>query len=244
MGDSGAPKDQDNATEDKSNSPNSDAFSGVPSITENPLTPSQACSPHHHLNPTPSWKRLATWQFVAEIAIFIVGVRVAFIYSGQLQQMIDGNRMTQESLELTRKLVKGTYSAIVTADIGFDGNDSTVNVAFVNHGKAITNTVANYEIVQESLPDEKLLKFDRHYTVSDSIVREGEGPNHYYVIEGFTKEDLAAYKASREGIKVTGKFRYDDGFGETVTRDFCLITTAFGRFPCDGLARYIHSLPH
>jgi hypothetical protein len=184
------------------------------------------------------------FERVIQLLTLIAVTAYAYVAERQWTEMKTANELTGGALDLNKKLVKGTFAAVIIPDIGFDANDSTVNVVLANHGKAITNTWARYEIVQESLPDERPVRFHRQYDVADSVVREGDAPNHYYVIDGFTKQDLDLYRASQEGIKVNGTFRYDDGFGEIITKDFCMITTAFGRFPCDGLARYIHSLPH
>jgi hypothetical protein len=65
--------------------------------------------------------------------------------------MRTSNKLTREALDLNTKVLKGTVAAVVVADIGFDANSRTLNLAFVNHGKLITNTTADYEIVQLSL---------------------------------------------------------------------------------------------
>jgi hypothetical protein len=46
----------------------------------------------------PWWKRV-NWQLLVEIAVFLVGVKVAFIYSGQLRQMIESNDINRENVE-------------------------------------------------------------------------------------------------------------------------------------------------
>lgn len=38
------------------------------------------------------------WQFIVELLVLGVGIRVAFIYSGQLREMIDANTISRESL--------------------------------------------------------------------------------------------------------------------------------------------------
>ena len=106
--------------------------------------------------------------------MLIAVVTYACVAKRQWTEMQTANKLTGDALELNKKLIRGTYAAVIIPDIGFDGNDSTVNVVFANHGKAITNTWAHYEIVQESLPDERQLRFHRQYEVADTVVREGE----------------------------------------------------------------------
>ena len=55
-------------------------------------------------------------------------------------------------------------------------------------------------------------------------------PNHFHHLEGFGKDDLAAYKDAREAIVVRGTLQYPDGFGETINRPFCRATINYGVF--------------
>ncbi len=162
-------------------------------------------------------------------------------------EMDRANRDTESALKLNKDMIKATYASVVVPDIGFAMDISgfgTANVGFVNHGKAITNITAQYDVTQESLPDEKRMGFSKSFTIKDSIVRENEGPNHYTVIDGFSKRDLDLYKASREGIRVSGTFQYDNGFGDVITNNFCLVSAAFNSaIKCSEIVRYMHSLP-
>jgi hypothetical protein len=51
----------------------------------------------------PFWKRLATYEFILGVSLFVVGVKVARIYSGQLDQMIDSNRISRQSLQISQR---------------------------------------------------------------------------------------------------------------------------------------------
>ncbi len=161
-------------------------------------------------------------------------------------EMRKTNKLTGDALELNRKLIKGSYAAVIVADIGFDGKSASVNVVFVNRGKMITTTTANYEITQESLPDQKALyPAIRRTDIKNFFVRENEGPNHYEHLDTFAKRDFELYKNSREIIRVSGNFQYDDGFGETVIEPFCLISRAYAQaFRCEDIVHELSMFSH
>lgn len=88
---------QDNTAKKSDETQNSLPLGNVPPrIPERPPTPDNHDDARNNSNQPPWWKRLATWQFVAEIAIFIVGVKVACIYSGQLNAMLEANKINRD----------------------------------------------------------------------------------------------------------------------------------------------------
>jgi len=132
MENSDAPKSQDNTTEAKNNSQNSGTLGSVSLKSENPPTPHKSCCSYHHAKATPWWKRLSTWQFVAEIAIFMVGVRVACIYKGQLEQMIMTNRIS--------------HDALVASQRPWLMNDGTATYTFRISGKDMATTTFTFNV--------------------------------------------------------------------------------------------------
>jgi hypothetical protein len=183
--------------------------------------------------------RWATWS------AFIAATIYASIAALQWCSMQQSNKITRESLKLNQVLIKDTFAASVVAEIGFSGNDSTVNIGFPNRGKVGTTSSAVYEITLISLPEQNPIRSVGTFSVTDSVPRMGENPmpNHYYPIESFTKNDLAAYRDSREAIKISGTLGYDNGFGDKISKHFCVATTAFQSMDCDGIPRYLRSLP-
>jgi hypothetical protein len=184
------------------------------------------------------WKRLHDPRFVIEI-VALVGL---VFYVCETKRT---NDLTQGALDLNKRLIKTAQAASITAEMGFAGKGSTVNIGFANHGKTATTLLAHYDITLESLPSEKQLRIVGSETVTDSIPREGEPkmPNHFYEIDGFTGEDLALYRSSQEGIRISGTFQYDDGFGEIISKQFCLVSASFQVMECgNGVRRYILSL--
>jgi hypothetical protein len=81
------------------NDPESNAPQSQDSNAKGPTTlPKQYC-PDHVKPATPWWKRLTSWQFVFEILIFIVTVRIAWIYSDQLDAMLKANFINKNAAE-------------------------------------------------------------------------------------------------------------------------------------------------
>ncbi|MGB8592532.1 MAG: hypothetical protein WA755_05820 [Candidatus Acidiferrales bacterium] len=182
-------------------------------------------------------------RFFVEIITLVVLFLYVTIAAFQWCAMRKANEITRESLKLNERLIKETFAAVIVAEIGFT-SDGTVNVGFENRGKVSTSNAARYEITLESLPAEKPLLPEKSFTVTDHIPREGEKPmpNHYYELDGFTKEHLASYKNTLEAIRVSGTFQYDDGFGQTVTKQFCRVSVAFSNMDCDAIGRYLRAL--
>jgi hypothetical protein len=52
-------------------------------------------------NNSPWWKR-TDWHFVIQVLLFMVGIRVAVIYSGQLDQMIEANSKTKDLVTIAQ----------------------------------------------------------------------------------------------------------------------------------------------
>jgi hypothetical protein len=93
---SDTPQGQDNTTE-RGNEPKDGGTLGIVLFAQkNPATPSEQYCSYHSPKP-PWWKRLSSWQLFIEILVFIVAIRVACIYSGQLKQMIEANRLSHDN---------------------------------------------------------------------------------------------------------------------------------------------------
>lgn len=100
MDESNTPQGQDNTTEHGDERENSSTLSdGTLSKTKSPTTPSKGCHPYHYQQSSqPWWKRL-NWMLIVEVMVFIVAIKVARIYSDQLKQMIEANKITRSGLE-------------------------------------------------------------------------------------------------------------------------------------------------
>lgn len=90
------PESQDNTTEHSNERKNSGGLSDLTiSKTESPPPPSEQCHPYHWQYPPKPWWRRLNWQLIVELMVFVVAVKVAFIYSGQLDQMKRTNDITE-----------------------------------------------------------------------------------------------------------------------------------------------------
>jgi hypothetical protein len=101
---SSTPEGQDGTVKHGDDSQESDSFGNVaPPKTESPSSPPKHCHPYDCLAaPSPWWRRLSVWQFLFEILIFIVTVRIAWIYSDQLSEMITANDVSMGSFRRAR----------------------------------------------------------------------------------------------------------------------------------------------
>jgi|HubBroStandDraft_1064217.scaffolds.fasta_scaffold00477_41 hypothetical protein len=89
---SGTPQGQDNTADRGDNS----------DLAESPPPPPKHCHSYHGPKPTPPWwRRLSVWQFFFEILIFIVTVRIAWIYSDQLDAMLKANFINKQAADAT-----------------------------------------------------------------------------------------------------------------------------------------------
>jgi hypothetical protein len=106
---SNAPQSQDNPANHANDAPNSDALSNGFSLEiGDPSALRKNSNPGNNSNPAPWWKSI-NWQFVVEILVLLVGIRLAFIYSGQLTEMRKSTKATQDA-------AKAAQDAANTAD--------------------------------------------------------------------------------------------------------------------------------
>src|SRR5580692_5233250 len=104
MGKSETPQRQDNTTKDANQSKNKAADTkGVATTTKDTPARDKGDIPENAKNPSKVmvWmKKHITPTLVIELLVFIVGCRVAWIYSGQLTQMIESNKISREALQI------------------------------------------------------------------------------------------------------------------------------------------------
>src|SRR5438132_107630 len=66
---------------------------------KDPIPPAESRDPNYNSKPAPR----TNWQTIIEIAVFLVGIYVAYIYSGQLNQMIESNRINRDALQSVQR---------------------------------------------------------------------------------------------------------------------------------------------
>jgi hypothetical protein len=121
MNDSHTPQSQDNTAQHESERHNSGSgVVDIPSgLTADPSPRNKHANADNHEKPF--WKKLDSYRFIAELAILLVTIRIACIYSGQLKQMIESNRINRDSLYTVQRafiVYDGVEHDIVNAVIG------------------------------------------------------------------------------------------------------------------------------
>ena len=98
------PQGQDNVPNHTDDAPDGGALVNPPlGITGNPPPVSEHGKASQNTSRAPWWRRLDAWRFIAEVIILAVTIRIAFIYSGQLCQMIESNTINRESVETVQR---------------------------------------------------------------------------------------------------------------------------------------------
>jgi hypothetical protein len=155
MNESDTPKAQDNTAEQRNDPKESSAFRDAIPVLKNPESPTEsAYSCYHHKPPKPFWKDIKAWEFVFVIGTFLVAIKVACIYSGQLDQMIESNRLTRESLQTSQRPWVGVETVRLVAPIGFikagSGKDITyfvsgsLEIKIKNYGSSPALSVSDF----------------------------------------------------------------------------------------------------
>jgi hypothetical protein len=121
MTDSKTPQGQ-NSTTQKNKAPKQSAPAGTGTLIAQQAQGSDyrkeyACRHHESAK---WWHRIGWSQVVLDLLLLRVGIKLAFIYSGQLTQMIESNRISRESLESVQRAFI-TYHSIQTSRNSFAG---------------------------------------------------------------------------------------------------------------------------
>jgi hypothetical protein len=120
----------------------------------------------HQQAPRANWWQRIDWsQVVLDSLLLIVGIWLAHIYSGQLDQMIETNRKTERGLQISQRQLEQSERAwlkvSVTADSGFEftsdgGARITVRAHIQNIGNsAATGITSSVKLVLSPLDDSR-----------------------------------------------------------------------------------------
>ncbi len=124
MKESNTPQGQDSTAKDTKKGKNSGTIGQrAPTSTEAPPTEDEADEAKNHRNSAIGWiKKQVSLTLLIESLGFIVLVRVACIYSGQLEQMIENNHISRESLQSVQRafVAVSPVPEIQTANTGSD----------------------------------------------------------------------------------------------------------------------------
>lgn len=101
---SGAPKGQDNTPNHTNDSQNSGTLGNAPPrVGGDPPSPPEHSNPNRNSGQPPWWRQLPIWTFIGEMVLVAITLRIACIYSGQLDQMIESNKISSESLQSVQR---------------------------------------------------------------------------------------------------------------------------------------------
>jgi hypothetical protein len=189
-------QNQDNTTEHGHKPADSHVSSDItPPKPKNPSPPCEGGDSRTNRHPTPWWTRL-NWQLIVEIMVFIVGVRVAVIYSGQLKAMLDSNEINRQTLVSVQRPFL-TAQHLKTQRL----NDSPgvkpthsllISVFYENSGTTPAIGVINYfggEVLLEN-PTEDQFKGDISFSTTTTI-----GPKATREVGPITKSERDSFGA-------------------------------------------------
>jgi hypothetical protein len=96
---SNTPQSQDNTPNHANDAQNSGTLGNVPPrIGGDPPAPPEHNNPNGNSTQPPWWRQLKVWTFIGEIVLVVITVRIACIYSDQLDQMIESNKINRDAL--------------------------------------------------------------------------------------------------------------------------------------------------
>jgi len=241
--DSNATQNQDNTTEHGNERQDSNALLNLPAPEAEIPAPSKHCHPYHASKPSPPWWKRVPWQLIVEVMVFAVGVKVAYIYSGQLTAMLDSNKTNREALiSVQRAFVFVGNSEIARVVVGKKINHFTIKTVWENSGTTPTKLTTTHVSFQSwtgpgGIPDD--------FTFPDSW---SEGVPHintevFIGPKGITSVITPPISATiLEGIKnhsarfyIWGWAKYRDIFNDTPEHitEFC---TELSRFTGDPMS--------
>ncbi|HMD85550.1 MAG TPA: hypothetical protein VKO18_12725 [Terriglobia bacterium] len=205
----------------------------------NPPPPPEHCNAYNHSSQPPWWKRPEPRHTIIQILLLGVGIYVAKVYSCQLHQMIESNRINREALEsvqrafigLERFSVGGTGQRFNSKEIDF----FTVTDHLENSGTTPAIQVVHYFRVQEFsdepteqdfLPKNMTITGTTYVSPKGTLTAEDEKPASFYIgskpLETLTETVMIPRKICFLGLVI-----YYDVFENTKPHvtEFCKIVT-------------------
>jgi hypothetical protein len=92
---------------------NSDTPQGQDNTANETRNSDQGCyHAYHKTKPAKWWHRIDWSQVVLDGLLLLVGIKLAVIYTGQLSQMIESNRISRESLESVQRAFVGVTAPL------------------------------------------------------------------------------------------------------------------------------------
>lgn len=163
------------------------------------------------------------WKIVLETAVVLVGVYVATIYSGQLGQMIESNKITREALETVQRAFVFPGTPQVTRSIKKTTVESVIlRFSWINSGTTPTRNMTthiSYGQYPNGLPPN--FDFPDGWSSKDEATHIntpiGLGPHGDagVELEPFPAQDIKAIQLHKTKVFIWGWARYHDIFKNT-----------------------------
>lgn len=183
----------------------------------------------HHATRAKWWHRIDWSQVILDALLLIVGVKLACIYTGQLNQMIRSNTLLDKSIRLDER---AWLSVEVTSSPALAGRPLRDIGIFANTGKTYALNVRACKVVDETRNDPPINPIKEPPTFYDCS-KESDWHSHgvlapnsrvqvdfgsaYVAIKGvgypITKQIADYYNAGKRVTWRYGEVRYDDIFG-------------------------------
>jgi hypothetical protein len=231
---SDAPQGQDQSTNKTDKSQNDDPGNQPASITQNASSQEKHNYTNYHSRPAHWWHRIDWSQVVLDVLLLIIGVKLALIYSGQLNQMIESNKINQSAVVTgQRAFVFVPETKINSAKDAKTGKKAWLfTPRMENGGNTPALNVHNY--VSQNSPDYKAIPHSFEYldrpspvgTFPNTNVEPGPaiiGPHATLDMAGLGVADEVLQKVNIGAAHVCfwGWISYEDGFGCGHKTEFC-----------------------
>jgi len=244
---SGSPESHDNTSEHANHSDSGGAIGDtLPGESGHPPAPPEHNGANNHSEQSPRW-----WDrgaFVLQLLIFIVGCYVAWVYSGQLDQMRESNKINRDALQSVQRafivFAGPTNGArLVDNSGGWTGQEIAVN--WINGG----NTAARGMVIQTNaapfFPDiPEGYAFPLALPKAKAVLgpKAGYGTN-----DVIFKDVIADYWRSKKRIFIWGNAAYKDVFAGSPDRltEFCVELThlTVNMLPPPGNGKILPTIP-
>jgi hypothetical protein len=166
MKESDAPQSQGNTADHSNNPKNRGAVGNLPpSVGGGPPSPAEHNNPNGDSGHPPWWRRLAVWTFIGEIVLVVITIRIACIYSDQLDQMRESVKIAHDTFVAANKPSVGVNGISPMYGTKTDGGEAfsslrtkkTDNLGFrvdvKNFGSvAATNFTAKWIVFLDGVP--------------------------------------------------------------------------------------------
>jgi hypothetical protein len=246
MEESGAPQGQHETNNKTDQAQNSSALGNVPiRVGGDPPSPPEHRNPDGNSSQTPWWRQLKVWTFIGEIILIGVTVYIACIYSHQLDQMIESNKITRKAFQVSQ----GAYVTVgrkdgVVADFIVPKNPKqnaelvvyfqnsghlpakfawgTTGLSFLAKGAKNKSTGITYVHPYTGLPIRTQNKKDGSILESGPQATVIGGDSILVSTLGTISQDDLSKLPEDVGMLIIGKYTYCDGLGTYSDRTFTL----------------------